>query len=211
MRTSTGGQVATVQKSSPRTGSTRKPGEILATRVGLEIPEDVSYEDWENAGAKLVRIADSSAWCLGDWLVHGQSKFADRYSQAIKNAGLDYQTLRNYAWVARKFHLSRRRHGLSFQHHAEVASMDPEEQDKWLTLAENCGWSRNELRTHIRCQATKEKKSRSVLPRLSIGDDQVQRWREAAARSGCSLEAWLISTLNEAAAEVLHEPADQPS
>ena len=77
--------------------------QILVTRVGLQMPADLPYEDWENAGGKLARISDTSAWCLGDWIVHGQERFRDRYRCAVKNAGLDYQTLRNYAWVARKF------------------------------------------------------------------------------------------------------------
>ena len=96
------------------------------------------------------RIADSSAWCLGDWLIYGQHLYADRYRHAVAMAGLDYQTLRNYAWIARKFEPARRRAGLAFQHHVEVAALPPQVQDHWLDLAENFRWSRNELRKQIR-------------------------------------------------------------
>ena len=41
---------------------------------------------------------------------------------------LDYQTLRNYAWVARRFAMSRRRDTLSFGHHAEVPALPEPEQ-----------------------------------------------------------------------------------
>jgi len=63
---------------------------------------------------------------------------------------LDYGTLRNYAWVARRFALSRRRDMLSFGHHAEVAAMPEAEQEYWLGKAEELSWSRNQLRREVR-------------------------------------------------------------
>src|SRR6266545_6028251 len=95
-----------------------KDDRVLMTRVGLCIPADLSYEDWERAGSQLAGIVDSSSWWLGDWLVYGKKQYSDRYRRAIHAAGLQYQTLRNYAWVARRFELNRRRPKLSFQHHA---------------------------------------------------------------------------------------------
>jgi hypothetical protein len=53
-----------------------------------------------------------------------------------------YQTLRNYAVVARRLKLSRRRDNLSFQHHAEVCALGFEEQDRWLDLAAESPWRR---------------------------------------------------------------------
>ena len=75
------------------------------------------------------------------WLVYGESQFKDRYEEAIRRTSLNYQTLRNYTWVARRFDLSRRRDNLSFGHHAEVAALDPPEQEFWLRKAEKYGWS----------------------------------------------------------------------
>ncbi|MEV6596484.1 LmbU family transcriptional regulator [Actinoplanes sp. NPDC051346] len=192
----------------------RQLSQILTTRVGLEIPENLPFELWERAGPKLIRIADTSAWCLGDWLVHGQDHYRDRYQHAIETAGLDYQTLRNYAWVARKFHISRRHEELSFQHHADVASLDPEEQGKWLRLAAQEKWSRNELRRRLKgIGGGKRKSSKGALvSRLGVAEEYVRRWREAAERESVPLEDWLISTLNDAAAQALSESgADYPA
>lgn len=127
-------------------------GGIMVTRVGLELPATLEFGAWEQAGLKIARIADSSAWCLGDWLIYGQNVYAGRYRHAVAMAGLDYQTLRNYAWVARRFELCRRREGLSFQHHAEVAALSVADQDRWLDRAEQGGWSRNQLRSGIRAE-----------------------------------------------------------
>jgi len=127
-----------------------RDGQIFTTRVGLRIPDRLAFEAWQAAGAQIARVVDSSAWCLGDWLVYGERRFIDRYRDAVAAVGLEYQTLRNYAWVTRRFELSRRRQCLTFQHHAEVASLSSQEQDEWLDRAERGGWSRNQLRKAVR-------------------------------------------------------------
>lgn len=125
-------------------------GRILATRIGLRFLPGVTFEQWADAGTKLARLVDSLAWCVGDWLVYGQERYNGRYAATAAVMGLDHQTLRDYAWVAGKFDTTRRRAGLSFQHHAEVASLPPGEQDVWLDRAEQHGWSRNRLRLQLR-------------------------------------------------------------
>ncbi|MET9826858.1 MULTISPECIES: LmbU family transcriptional regulator [Streptomyces] len=184
------------------TGTGRNGKDILTTRVGLRIPAALTFERWQHAGSQISRIVDSSSWCLGDWLVYGQEEFTDRYLRAIEACGLDYQTLRNYAWVARKFELSRRRETLSFQHHAEVSSLPPCEQDKWLDLADEFNWSRNELRRNIRShrqRGGKEEPPKDSLPKFSVPAERVQRWRKAAELSGDKFEQWVLRALDEAA------------
>jgi hypothetical protein len=187
-------------------------GKILATRVGLQFPAKVDYRDWERAGEQLARIADSSTWCLGDWLVYGQAEYSDRYQRAIEQAGLDYQTLRNYAWVARKFDGVRRRSRLSFQHHAEVAALPEAEQDRWLELAETHGWSRNQLRRYVREDRLRGEipapREVSEMSQMTVPVDHVSRWREAAERAGVRFEHWVVVTLNDAAGEVLEDISD---
>lgn len=180
-------------------------GEILITRVGLMLPDDLPFEDWKDAGSKLFRIADSSAWCIGDWLSHGQESYGNRYRTAIAEAGLDYQTLRNYAWVARKFDLARRRERLSFQHHAEVASLPPEEQDRWLNLADQGRWSRNQLRKTIRSEVVNSDSSRNgnFMPRMAVAPADLARWQEAAAKTQSTLADWVVTALNQVASESL--------
>jgi hypothetical protein len=104
----------------------------------------------EDIGRQIISVANSSTWWIADWLVYGESRFKDRYLEAIAETSLNYQTLRNYAWVARRFDHSRRRDKLSFGHHSEVAALESPEQDYWLRKAEELDWSRNQLRSQIR-------------------------------------------------------------
>src|SRR5215208_6409445 len=99
---------------------------------GLQLRLGMSFKEWTTLGCRLSRVSSASAWALGDWLLFGQRSFRRRYRTALQETNLDYQTLRNYAWVAGRFQPARRRDRLSFQHHAEVASMPEAEQELWL-------------------------------------------------------------------------------
>jgi hypothetical protein len=179
--------------------------QVQMNRVGLEIPAGLKYEDWARTGRQLSGIVDSSAWWLGDWLVFGKANYADRYQVAIAHAGLRYQTLRNYAWVSRRFTADRRRARLSFRHHAEVASLRPEEQERFLDLAEREQWTTKSLRNALQ-------RGRGDLParpdtelnsRLAFPSVRVKTWREAAEQAGIDFEEWILSELDRAASEIL--------
>jgi hypothetical protein len=183
-------------------------GQVLTTEVGLQIPSQLTFEDWERAGRQLSGIVNSSSWWLGDWLVYGKEHYRGRYERGIIAAGLQYQTLRNYAWVARRFELHRRRAALSFQHHAEVASMPVEEQDLWLDRAEKMQWTTKQLRESLRLardQEVPEAADAETTRRLAVPGSHIQRWHKAATQSGIDLQQWVLTTLDSAAQQVLEE------
>lgn len=175
--------------------------EFSAERTRLQIPRHLSLEDWCRLGGRILAVSDSSAWWIGDWLVFGQNQYGDRYRRAMKETKLDYQTLRNYAWVARKFEPSRRRDSLTFQHHMEVAALSEAEQDHWLDFAVRLNWSRNELRKQIRASMSGEEcadSRRQVQLSLQLDEMRLARWREAARRSNLTLTDWISSVVDEA-------------
>lgn len=122
---------------------------VILPQTGLLLDRQMPYERWVDIGRQLASAVSSSAWCLGDWLVYGETRFTGRYRSVIERTSLEYKTLRNYAWVARKIPLTRRHECLSFGHHAEVAGLPGPEQDFWLRKAASLGWSRNELRRQV--------------------------------------------------------------
>jgi hypothetical protein len=171
---------------------------ITALKLGLKFNKDVPYSTWSALGEKLAGRKNSLCWWLGDWLVFGERNYL-RYRDAIDATGLDYQTLRNYAAVARRFPLSRRRDTLSFQHHAAVAALGPAVQDHWLDLAAANHWSLHALRDHLRgVQSDPDADSHRVL-RFQVDVTCEQHWRAAAARSGASFQEWIIRALDAAA------------
>lgn len=203
--TSWGGVPSGTHRLVPIPGSARPdgritPGHAVTNRTSLMIPRGTTISTWRQLGQQLGVVVDSSAWWLGDWLIFGQTAFPDRYRRAIEQTNLEYQTLRNYAWVARQFEVPRRRKCLSFQHHAEVASLDVPRQEKLLSQAERWSWSRNELRRQLRTMRSQPTIEPSTVQiRIQLAHAQQERWEEAARRSEQELLDWMVGVLERAA------------
>jgi hypothetical protein len=200
--------------------------DVRIPRNGLQLPRRLPFDAWLEVGRRLAAVVNSSAWCLGDWLIYGEIFFTGRYREAVERTSLDYQTLRNYAWVARKIPFSRRRETLSFGHHAEVAALPEPEQDYWLRKAHDLGWSRNQIRREIReslrqrnadvveqqqprragaLPATGEVRSHEpaalseLTIQMKVTTDQIELFRQAAGQSGYSIDDWALLVLDQAA------------
>jgi hypothetical protein len=106
--------------------------------------------DWVEQGRWLGAIGRASAWWIGDWIRYGSARYGDKYVAAAHVTGYDVQSLMNMAYVSSHFEVERRRPGLSFSHHAELASLAPEDQELWLDRAEAGGWSVRVLRAELR-------------------------------------------------------------
>jgi len=194
-------------------------------KAGMVFSQDISEQAWERIGTGLRELANSSAWWLADWLIFGEAAYGcRRYREAIDRTGLDYQTLRNYAWVARRFEHHRRRVDLSFAHHAEVARLSPPEQDYWLRKADQHKWSRNELRRALRASLaeqldtsdaaqgpTGERRQVTQLPEpagaearqknvatltIELSTGQLDTYSKVAAAHGLPVEKWVTQILD---------------
>ncbi|WP_269467135.1 MULTISPECIES: LmbU family transcriptional regulator [Streptomyces] len=175
------------------------------TKSGMTFSPAMPQRAWEEIGSQLRELASSSAWWMGDWLLFGENAYSGRYREAVGRTGLDYQTLRNYAWVARRFEQHRRRDALSFAHHAEVARLARPEQDYWLRRAEEQRWSRNELRRQLRAGLAEQHGGAAAEPageeatlRIALPKPDLDRLLETAAACGLSLNEWAAHVLQSA-------------
>ncbi|MFI6084313.1 LmbU family transcriptional regulator [Streptomyces sp. NPDC051217] len=185
MRTASGYQAGPVD-----TGGELAQGDVVLSflgeqaqvhKTGMTFPQNLSERSWERIGASLRELTNSSVWWLADWLTFGETTYGlRRYREAIERTGLDYQTLRNYAWVARRFEHHRRRDSLSFAHHAEVTRLSPPEQDYWLGKAEQQKWSRNELRRMVRASLAEQSDKTRIPPSSGDEKQEVPRPAESA-------------------------------
>ncbi len=112
--------------------------------------QDMQHPGWVEAGHQLGRMSRVSNWWVGDWLRYGTTRWGERYVEASRITGYDVKTLRNLVYVARHFDLSRRRDKLHWSHHAELAGLEPEEQDHWLDRALGERLSVSDLRIELR-------------------------------------------------------------
>jgi hypothetical protein len=203
----------------------RRDDVLVVPGRGLHLPPQLPFARWLRVGTHLAEVYTSSAWCMGDWLVYGEAAYAGRYREAIERTCLDYQTLRNYAWVAKRFSLSRRRDGLSFGHHAEVAALPEAEQDFWLRKAQDLGWSVKQLRHQVRASLSERSPADGGRPHHALGHsqdkrptrasrsrvrlnirvtpEQMESCEAAASKAGITIEEWAALTLDQAARRLL--------
>ena len=100
-----------------------------------------TFTNWQECGVFIQEAEKSVQFWIGDWLNFGEKAWGKKYEEALEKTGLDYQTLRDYKWVASKVPLSSRNDKLSFHHHREVASLTPEKQTYLLNKAASLSWS----------------------------------------------------------------------
>jgi len=125
------------------------PGTVTVT--SLRLKGDLSYEEWERSCRLVGRVGRGVQWWVADLVMYGEKHFPKKESQGVEAIGYDPRTLTNIAWVAERIAPSRRRAGLSFAHHQQVAGLDDQKkQDAWLDKAEKKGWTRAELRDAMR-------------------------------------------------------------
>jgi hypothetical protein len=109
--------------------------------------------EWVRQGHCLGLVARASGWWIGDWIRYGNARYGEKYGAAARITGYDVQTLMNMAYVASKFEVSRRREKLSFSHHAELAALPADDQERWLGRAEHEGLSLRRLRAELSREA----------------------------------------------------------
>lgn len=123
-------------------------GSMTLSATGIVFDGEVSFDDWQAAGALIERAHGGVQWWIGDWLLYGEGRpeWGDKYEAAIQAFDKEYQTLAQYKWLAKAFDFSRRREKLSFKHHMEVAALESPVADELLDQAESGDWSSATLR-----------------------------------------------------------------
>ncbi len=137
-----------------------KPSQAVSERTSVSLhaslaiawvpPAEIDRGAWVAAGRRIGEYGRVSNWWVGDWLQYGTSRWGEKYVEASRITGFDAKTLRNIAYVASRFDLSRRRDKLTWTHHAEVAALEPAQQEVWLERAVEQRLSATDLRVALR-------------------------------------------------------------
>jgi len=149
--------------TSPSKAATPAPS--VPRRVGWVPNGELDVGQWAEVGRRIGSVGRNIQWVLGDWITYGNTRFGERYSRAAKITGYDTQSLMNMVYVASHFSVSRRREDLSWSHHEALASLEPDDQERWLDEAARHRWSVSDLRTMLR-MARKEARE------LGTGDEE---------------------------------------
>jgi hypothetical protein len=141
---------------------------VSLTSVGLTFLGTVSFDEWLGLMSTLVRMETAFQFAIGDALIYGESKFGEKYSQAMDATGLSYQTLANLTWVSKHVPLSNRIDGVSWTHHRVVASVDPCDQRDLLEMARDSKMSATDLSHHITGRQPRQKNTLQVPDGMTL-------------------------------------------
>lgn len=104
-----------------------------ANELGLIIEGTPTVEEWTEYGLKLRRVETSLNWIIGDYLVYGEFKYGEKYSQILDESMMN--SWKVYHWVSKHVLPERRVKELSWTHHRLIASLPPVYQTKMLEKA----------------------------------------------------------------------------
>src|SRR5688500_8457271 len=107
------------------------------TPLGLNLEgREMTEDGMVGLGQFFGEVRDMTAWGIGDWVNQMEERFPELVAQAAEVTGRSPATLSNHARVSQRVPLDRRRPGLSWSHHREVAALEPHDQLAWLERAE---------------------------------------------------------------------------
>lgn len=111
---------------------------VEITDRGLKVTSrEIAWEDMVSLWGTVTTMHEISQWAIGDAYLLAEELFGEDASQLPNPRGAKYKTVQNYAWVCRRFHDRRWRRAvdvLSFSHHAAVAGLMDEPDDREWAL-----------------------------------------------------------------------------
>lgn len=125
-------------------------GPFDLTKTGAVPHGEPTYDEWQAAFEWAQKVEKASPFWIGDLLTYGD-RFGEMASQVLEATHYAVQTCKNAKHTCKMIPPDRRRPGVPFAHHQEVAALKTvEEQDHWLEKCEAEGLTRDELRVQIK-------------------------------------------------------------
>jgi hypothetical protein len=111
----------------------------------LTILPGTGWDEWQGLWSSADRMSRSINFWVGDALNYALAAFPDTWSQVVDEKYIHQQ--HGPMWVCSRIEAGRRRAGLSYSMHRELAAIrDPRLQDEWLDRAEAGKWTVKQLK-----------------------------------------------------------------
>lgn len=136
--------------------------------TGLILPADITVAEFRELGKSFVVAQRAIQWAIGDYCILGEKRFVMSVADVAQATGYDEDTIRTYVHVADAFPAERRRAGLAWSIHEELADLPIRDQDRWLNEAAEHRYTVRELRAYLAAER------RRTSPDLDFGPDAVK-------------------------------------
>jgi hypothetical protein len=71
---------------------TTSNSKFVITPTGIQFNEELSYDEWIQMANDLGRAERSIGFVIGDWINYGESRWREKYDEALKITRLSRQT-----------------------------------------------------------------------------------------------------------------------
>ena len=140
---------------------------LTLTESGLVVHGALTFDDFCHGLKKCQLVANGALWTLGDLLLYGETRgeWGEMYSQALDLTKKSYSTLTKAVYLSKHYPRAERVVAVSWSHHREAVSIaDPVERRRVLEQAAAEGWTREQVRDHVRGTDTLPLPSRHTCP-----------------------------------------------
>ena len=135
-------------------------GEIVNTEnrresTYMQLADETTFEQWLDIGSKLIQTTQNIMWWLGDWWNFGERKYGEAASQAL-SMEIPYSTFSKASYVARQIEKERRLPEVSWSIHCEIAQLNQQDQDLFLSKARDSNYSVSRTREEVKKHKVQE-------------------------------------------------------
>lgn len=119
--------------------------------TSLNLPGDISFEDWLEVGRDLAAGRRRIDWLIGDWLSEGRQRFNGQaeFEFLSEALGVSERALTTVAKAVRAFPPHCRDAALTIEHHAHAAALPEPERLPFLTKARREHWTPEQARVEV--------------------------------------------------------------
>ena len=153
---------------------------VTWSQSGITLDPDTTYDEWQEIGKRLMFLEKNIQFALGDWLNYGEHKWGDKYAQAVQELPYSHGSLRDMAWVSKRFDLSERSDKLTWSHYRTVAALEDEVAQDVLQRAADDSLSVSQVRELVQSRGVS---SHSLFDRVAALEEIVRFVRQDCADS----------------------------
>jgi len=186
-------------------------GRLHLTAVGIsgQLAKPPTVDEFRAAISLIGRASGASNWWVGDLANHADN-WGDEYVQMLDGLGLEYEFIRDCAWVAHPKNgvaFSTRVDALSWSHHKAIAALTSTEQRRWLKRAQpkegetTPRLSVRELKKAIRQDRIEKERQKNPLPddtyRVIYADPPWKYNDERQHTTGAAVDHYPVMSVEE--------------
>jgi hypothetical protein len=119
------------------------------SRTALNLPDQMTFDDWMKVGEQLHACDASVLWWIGDWLLYGENTYAERFAKAIQLTGYTQDRLKEARRVAAAFPREERSEEAAWELHRVAANLPREVRVEAVREAAAKHWSIREFKAEV--------------------------------------------------------------